>query len=131
VPGLDHQPNYVGGYSSVPITDKPEEKPMPVATPRQDKLAKARHEAKKAQIKAASKEVSSRAYAAALTKAVTPKAMTREQARALLAHDPDYLGDITNEALVDLLDDDTVAEHHKAIRVELDVNRGLRQKAGK
>lgn len=54
-----------------------------------------------------------------------PPAMSREVARALLLHDPDYLGDITTAALVDLLKDESVKKYHPRIRVELRKNRGI------
>jgi hypothetical protein len=52
------------------------------------------------------------------------KPMSREVARGLLEHDPDYLDDITTAALVDLLCEPEVAEHHETIRAELK-RRGL------
>lgn len=81
-------------------------------------LAKARAEA----------DARDKADAEALVRAATPKPMSRVQARSLLLHDPDYLGDITNDALVDLLDDETVKPYHARIRTELRVNRGLTQR---
>lgn len=69
-----------------------------------------------------------KAEAEALVRAATPKPMSRAQAKSLLLHDPDYLGDITNDALVDLLDDESVKPYHARIRTELRVNRGLTQR---
>lgn len=73
-------------------------------------------------------DAEARDKAEALVKAATPPAMGRAQARALLLHDPDYLGDIPNAALVDLLDDESVKPYHARIRTELRVNRGLTQR---
>jgi hypothetical protein len=92
--------------------------------------AKRESEIKRASSKAVSDaRVKAMREAEALNRAITPKPMSREVARSLLLHDPEYLGDITNEALVDLLDDETVKKFHPRIRRELRVNRGLTQKA--
>lgn len=56
------------------------------------------------------------------------KPMTRAVARSLLLHDPDYLGDITNAALVDLLEDESVKKYHPRIRRELKSARGLTER---
>ena len=70
-------------------------------------------------------EAKHRAEADALQRAASEKPMSRvRQARALLHHDPDGLGDIPNAALVDLLEDESVAAHHDRIHTEL-AARGL------
>lgn len=58
-----------------------------------------------------------KAVAAAV--AAQPPGMSRPQALALLAHDPDYLGDITDDALIDLLDEPAVKKYHPRIRAAL------------
>ena len=63
-----------------------------------------------------------------VSRKLAPAASMNEQLH-LLQHDPDYLGDITNAALVDLLDDETVAHFHPRIRAELRDNRGLTERA--
>jgi hypothetical protein len=69
-------------------------------------------------------EAKDRAEADAPQRAASEKPMSRAQARALLHHVPDWLGDIPNAALVDLLDDESVAAHHARIHTEL-AARGL------
>lgn len=79
------------------------------------------------EIRKANEEIRRAAHksnADALNRAASPKPMTRDQAKALLAHDPDFYGDITSEALVDLLDDPSLKKAHAAIRRELKA-RGL------
>lgn len=53
--------------------------------------------------------------------------MTNTQAVALIKHDPDYLGDIPDLALHNVLDDQSLREHHPVVRREM-TSRGLTER---
>lgn len=56
-----------------------------------------------------------------------PGFMSNSQAVALIKHDPGYLGDITDQALLNVLDDQSLREHHPVVRREM-TSRGLTER---